>query len=303
MPLVSVIIPTLNRPQLLMRALRSVFAQTHAEIEVIVVVDGPDQSTISALEGNIDPRLRVLINPKSLTAAGARNRGIDEAKGAWIAFLDDDDEWLPQKLARQIEFAQDRGPAIISCLNRVVTSQYTFIRPAVMFDNSIPLDEYLFDQRSPFGGAGFIQTSGYLAPREVFEQARFRTDNPHDDWDLLLRLSKELGLRIETVPEVLAILYIDDGRPSLSKAGSWLTSLQWIDSVRPMITRRAYGGFCLGVVGPRAAKEWAYGAIPVILYRSFKYGSPRLWRVAAFLAMWLLPLRLFQRLRGMLSST
>ena len=109
--LVSVIVPTLHRPTLLMRALASVFHQTWQEIEVIVVVDGPDPDTIAILQTIDDPRLRVIVNPRSLTAAGARNAGMDKAKGEWIAFLDDDDEWSPEKLAKQMAYAAGRRPA------------------------------------------------------------------------------------------------------------------------------------------------------------------------------------------------
>ena len=78
--LVSVIIPTLHRPTLLMRALASVFRQTWRELEVIVVVDGPDPDTIAILQTIDDPRLRVIVNPRSLTAAGARNAGMDHCE-------------------------------------------------------------------------------------------------------------------------------------------------------------------------------------------------------------------------------
>ena len=58
----------------------------------------------------------------------------------------------------------------MSCLSRVVTPTATYVRPQVIYDNSTPLDEYLFDRRSLFGGSGFIQTSRYLLPRQLFEK-------------------------------------------------------------------------------------------------------------------------------------
>ena len=295
--LVSVIIPTLHRPTLLTRALASVFRQTWRELEVIVVVDGPDPETIAVLQTIDDPRLRVIVNPRSLTAAGARNAGMDHAKGEWIAFLDDDDEWAPEKLAKQMAYAADRGPVLITCLSRVVTPAASFVRPQVIYDNLQPIDEYLFDRRSPVAGQGFIQTSSYLLPRALCCSLRFRTDTPHDDWDYLLRLSKQQGVRVETVPEILVTLYVDDTRPSLSKSGTWLASLEWAERIRPLLTRRAYGGFCLGVVAPRAAKERAYRAAAPLLYQSFRHGSPRLWRVAAFLGEWLAPRGVLARVR------
>jgi glycosyltransferase involved in cell wall biosynthesis len=296
-PMVSVIIPTLRRPTLLRRALASVFCQTWQELEVIVVVDGPDSDTVAVLQTIEDPRLRMIINPHSLTAAGARNAGIDSAKGEWIAFLDDDDEWLPEKLAKQMAYASGRKPALITCLSRVVTPETSFVRPQVIYDNLGPIDEYLFDRHSPLAGHGFIQTSSYLLPRTLCRDLRFRTDTPHDDWDYLLRLAKERSVRVETVPEILVILYVEDTRPSLSKSGTWLASLQWAERMRPMLTPRAYAGLCLGVAGTRAAKERAYQAAAPLLFRAFRHGSPRAWRVAAFISQWLAPPGTIGRIR------
>src|SRR5215470_2160101 len=137
--LVSVVIPTLDRPKLLLRSINSVLRQTHQEIEIIVVVDKPDEDTVSAVRSVGDPRIQLIVNPYSFTAAGARNAGVDHATGEWIAFLDDDDEWLPNKLERQIAFASGRAPALVSCLNRVVTPTATFVWPKVIYDNSSPI--------------------------------------------------------------------------------------------------------------------------------------------------------------------
>ncbi len=301
--LVSVIIPTLNRPKLLLRAVGSVLRQTHKEIEIIVVVDRPDPETEAAVRSADDPRLRVINNPHPLTAAAARNFGADHASGEWIAFLDDDDEWLPNKLERQLAFATGRPPALVSCLSRVVTPTATYVWPRIIYDNSTPIAEYLFDRPSLFAGWSFIQTSSYLLPRWLFDKVRFDIESPHDDWGFLLRLSKQAGARIETVPEVLAVLYFEEQRPSLTtRTSSWAVSLRWLDSIQPAITRRAYSGFCLGVVGSRAAREGAYGAVPELLYRAFRNGSPNLSQVLPFLAYWLVPQRFRQQVRGLLRA-
>jgi glycosyltransferase involved in cell wall biosynthesis len=127
--LVSVVIPTRDRPKLLLRAIDSVLNQTHQEIEVIVVVDRPDPDTVFAVQSVGDPRLKLIVNTYSWTGAGARNAGADRATGEWIAFLDDDDEWLPNKLETQIAFASGRAPALVSCLSRIVTPTATYIAP------------------------------------------------------------------------------------------------------------------------------------------------------------------------------
>jgi glycosyltransferase involved in cell wall biosynthesis len=302
MALVSVVIPTRYRPKLVLRAIQSVLNQTYSDIELIVVIDGPDEATAAAVRSVEDPRLKLVINPRSFTAAGARNIGADCATGDWIAFLDDDDEWLPNKLERQMALASVCGAALVTCLSRVVTPLASYVWPRVIYDNSTPLDEYLFDRRSLFLGSGFIQTSSYLLPRRLFDGVRFNVESPHDDWELVLRLSKEKGARIETVPEVLVKLYFEEERSSLSSSATWSASLKWIENMRPIITPRAYSGFCLGVVGSRAAREEAYAAFPEILQKAFRFGSPRPWNVARYLAFWLAPHGVRRRLRALFSG-
>jgi glycosyltransferase involved in cell wall biosynthesis len=295
--LVSVVIPTLDRPQLLSRALTSVFNQTYRHLEVIVVVDRPDADTNAVLRTVDDPRLRVVVNPQPLNAQTARNLGIDHANGAWIAFLDDDDEWLPAKIEKQLALGSGRGDVLVSCLSRVVTPHSTQVQPRVVYNNSMPLDEYLFNRSSPSSGVGFIQTSSFMMPRSVLEKLRFAVDALHDDWDFILRLTGQFGIRIETVPEVLVVLYFDEPRPSFTARGKWRDSLAWIDRMRPMITPRSYGCFCLGTVASRAARERAYPAAGLLLWRAFRYGSPSLWSIGTFIGLWLLPRDAYRRLR------
>ena len=170
----------------------------------------------------------------------------------------------------------------------------------MIYDNSGPVDEYLFNRHSPFRACGIIQSSSFLLPRQLFDKVRFNAESAHDDWEFVLRLSKQAGARVETVPEVLAVLYLEEERPTYtSRTWSWSRSLRWLDSMQPIITRRAYSGFCLGAVGSRAAKERAYTAFPKLLHRAFRNGSPSLWDVLPFLAYWLIPQGFHRRLRGL----
>jgi glycosyltransferase involved in cell wall biosynthesis len=102
-PLVSVVIPTYNRERTLRRAVESVFRQTCQDFEIIVVDDGSADGTLQLLRSFPDQRVRILQHPTNRGAAAARNRGIAAAKGTYVAFLDSDDEWLPEKLAVQVE--------------------------------------------------------------------------------------------------------------------------------------------------------------------------------------------------------
>jgi glycosyltransferase involved in cell wall biosynthesis len=101
--LVSVVMPTHNRADRLMWALRSVLDQDHRSIEVIVVDDGSRDRTREVLAAVDDPRLRPIHLSPNGGVAAARNAGIAAATGRWVAFIDDDDYWLPTKLSAQIE--------------------------------------------------------------------------------------------------------------------------------------------------------------------------------------------------------
>lgn len=101
-PLVSVVIPTYNRAALLPRAITSVLNQTFPDLECIVVDDGSTDQTTQVVAGFQDPRLRLLRLPINGGGGHARNVGIQAARGELIAFLDSDDEWLPQMLERLV---------------------------------------------------------------------------------------------------------------------------------------------------------------------------------------------------------
>ena len=109
MPDVSVVVPTHDRREMLLQAIGSVLAQQDASLEVVVVVDGSKDDTRSRVEALADTRIRLLANDRSQGVAVARNQGIAHAGGTWIAFLDDDDLWAPDKLSRQLAAARDSG--------------------------------------------------------------------------------------------------------------------------------------------------------------------------------------------------
>lgn len=103
-PAVSVVIPTYNRADLLGRALDSVLGQTFADYEVLVIDDGSTDGTAAAAAryAERDRRVQYLRQPENRGVSAARNRGLCEARGEFVAFLDSDDEWMPDKLERQL---------------------------------------------------------------------------------------------------------------------------------------------------------------------------------------------------------
>jgi len=102
-PKVSVVIPVRNRPIVVRRAIESVLAQTHQDFEIIVVDDGSTDDTVSAVKAFTDPRVKLTGHDRQRGGSAARNTGIRASSARYIAFLDSDDEWLPNKLQRQLE--------------------------------------------------------------------------------------------------------------------------------------------------------------------------------------------------------
>lgn len=123
LPLVSCIIPTYRRSDMLTRAVDSALNQTHRNVEVLVVDDNEPNSAESGAVKELlkkyvaDARVRYVVQEKHINGAVARNVGIYAAKGKYIAFLDDDDEWLPEKIEKQVAILEN-NPEIggASCL-------------------------------------------------------------------------------------------------------------------------------------------------------------------------------------------
>src|SRR3954465_7064913 len=113
LPLVSAVIPTRNRPDLVCRAVRSALNQTYPNFEVVVVVDGPDPATVAVLEELRSPRVRIIALPENVGGSEARKIGPPEARGEWVALLDDDDEWMNRKVERQLEAILKQSPDVV----------------------------------------------------------------------------------------------------------------------------------------------------------------------------------------------
>lgn len=105
-PSVSVVIPSKDRPEMVRRAVEAALAQQGLEFEVVVVDDGSQPPVSLGLD---DERVRVIRHDAPQGVARARNRGVEEARGRWVAFLDDDDLWSPNKLRVQIEDLERSG--------------------------------------------------------------------------------------------------------------------------------------------------------------------------------------------------
>jgi glycosyltransferase involved in cell wall biosynthesis len=297
---VSVVIPTYARPELVTRAVRSALAQTLADIEVIVVVDGPDDDTHKALSAVGDPRLRVVGLPEQGGAPNARNAGVREARARWTALLDDDDEWLPEKLARQVALAEraDVPLPIVACrlINR--TPRAEFVMPRRLPEKGEPLSEYLTVRRGLFHGDGFIQTSTIMAPTELLRRVPFadRVRRMQElDWSL--RALRHDGVDLIYADEPLVLWHQDEDRPRISLDSPWRESLDWLRDSRPLFTPRAYAAVTMSVISSMAAPTHSPKVAGTLLREARRHGRPGAIDYLTFAQIWLIPPDLRRRLR------
>ncbi|HLK22868.1 MAG TPA: glycosyltransferase [Bryobacteraceae bacterium] len=293
-PLVSVIIPTFQRPQLVLRAVRSVLAQTMRELELIVVVDGGDPATLEALGSIADSRLRVKPLPKKIGSAGARNAGVAEAQSRWIAFLDDDDEWFPRKVEMQLEAAEQATSPhpIVSCRFIARSHEGDLVWPRRVPAVDEPLGEYIFCQHGLRGGEGLVLPSTVLTTRELLLSVPFRGDLPrHNDVDWLLRAIRVPGATVVFIAatDPQAVWYIETNRPRISNTSDWRYSVRWIEESRALVTPRAYASFLLIWASSTAARGRAWKAFWVLPWKAIRNGKPRAIDLLAHLAIWLTP--------------
>ena len=298
-PLVSVVIPTCGRPDLIEAAVESALRQTLADIEVVVVVDGAGQETCDVLAKIDDPRLRVVPLSPQRGNAGARNAGIEACRADWIALLDDDDGWMPDKLERQLALARnvDAPLPIVSCRFEATGNGARFVWPARFPSPGQPISEYLFTRRGP-SVSGAIQTSTLLVPRALFERVRFDENvNRYVDLDWMLRAAKINGVELHFVRgEVLSTYSMDDGRARISNQAGWQRDVEWIRERRDMVTPRAYGGYCLTQASIRAEKTRDKRAFLPLLREAFAHGKVSMGEILFHIGNTFLPSKLRQRL-------
>jgi glycosyltransferase involved in cell wall biosynthesis len=199
MPLVSVILPAYNAARYIREALESVCTQTHCDIEVIAVDDGSRDETPAIVEefAARDPRVRLLLQDNEGVGA-ARNRGIQQARGIYIAPIDADDIWHPRKLEAQVACmeAHGTGTGLVYCWTNIIDSEGLFLRhckateiegyvlPALIQGNfmncaSVPL----------FRATALARVGHYLT------RAEQNGAQGCEDWDLSIRIAEHYEVR------------------------------------------------------------------------------------------------------------
>lgn len=206
MPKITVVIPGYNEAPSIPCAIASVFKQTFQDFEIIVVDDGSTDGTGDAVEALGDARVRLIRHPDNRGAAAARNSAINQAKGDFIAFLDADDEWLPDKLAVQLAAMESRPAWAATCTAYYIarSGSQTLRQPADLADWRhgfldgcfVSPGTTLMVRRSCFAEVGLIDES----------LARF------EDWEWLIRLVEGHGFAV--LPQPLAIIHVGPPPPT-----------------------------------------------------------------------------------------
>lgn len=195
-PVVSVVIPAYNRADTICAAVESVLSQSYANLELLVVDDGSSDSTMDQLADFDDVRLRLLSNPKNMGVSAARNTGIRNARGVWVAFQDSDDEWMPRKLEKQMARIASLGPDCVGayCGMTIIGSPST-LRSEASSERYYP-DETLGMREGNILSAllqtSLISTQTLVARRDILTQiGGFDEALPAlVDWDCVLRLAR-----------------------------------------------------------------------------------------------------------------
>lgn len=207
--LVSVIIPTYNREKLILRSVKSVLEQTYSDIELIVVDDCSTDKTKVVLEKVSDPRFRYIQMEKNGGACAARNKGIEEAKGDFIAFQDSDDEWEREKIEKQLLRLKESDADFCFCKMRVIdtVTKEKKVIPDKTTENDLTFTRLLI--------GNFISTQMLLIKRKCFDEIRFDVSLPrYQDWDLSISLYKKYKAVFEPTPLVNQYIQSD----SISKS-------------------------------------------------------------------------------------
>ena len=198
-PKVSIILPTYNRAHIIEKAIQSVLNQTYQDFELIIVDDGSTDNTeeiIKKLQEK-DKRIRYIKLETNKGAAAARNEGIKIAHGKYITFQDSDDEWLPEKLEKQMKIFETTPEDIIVYTGfwRIDGDEKTYI-PDINISNR---EGYIHKELLK---GNFVGTPSILLKKETLEKVALFDEclQRCQDWDLVIRLSEYYNFKLIDEP-------------------------------------------------------------------------------------------------------
>lgn len=260
-PLVSVILPTHNRAKTLRRAIDSVLAQTHRELELIIIDDGSTDGTPALLASYNDPRIKLLAPGRLGSAAKARNHGLAQARGEFLAFQDSDDVWFTGKLARQLAFAQEHPQSAMTVCGYILYFEGQAPR---YYGKELVDDRH--DFRSLFNGHGSpISTPAWLVRRDALLQLGGfdETLGMWEDWELSIRLEAFGRLQMLNEPLLLQFGAADSVNRNAALRSSTVEAVmkkhpQWLSTSRRVRANHARRFMMFEVEAGQTGRAWHY---------------------------------------------
>ena len=214
--------------------------------------------------------------------------------------LDDDDEWLPGKIAAQLSLAEQESDDRVVVVSNFIAHSHrgSSLNPARPPRSGEPFSEYLF---SPHCG---YQTSTFFCSRRLFLEAPFtRGLKGCQDLDWILRVMANSGVRLRVAHAPLAIFHVPESRTSVSRGLTWQFRLEWGRSQKHLMTARAYSLFVFSVCATKAALEpFSPRAFTVLLGECLFEGRPNILTILHLVALFLVPDKLLQALRDVLAN-
>lgn len=272
-PLVSVVIPYFNRAHTIRRALDSVMVQAYSPFEVVIVDDASSDSLEDALQDfREDPRIRTIRHEINKGVSAARNTGISNSRGDYVAFLDSDDYWLPAKLERQVAAAgRAPDPGRVICLAKtriLMPGGWTRVRPIRMPGEDESLARFLY------GEGGFAQCSSFFVSSCLAREVKFRENMRQYEDHLFLIEAQARGGRLVTVDEELAV-WVNDARPDrLSSADSVARAREFMQAAAPFVDGATLKAFEARTTCEIRWKESGFSAVSLLAQAVARRGMP-----------------------------
>jgi len=214
LPEVSVILPTYNGERYVTDAIRSVLMQKRITIELIIINDASKDNTENVLRQFLnDKRIKYYKLPHNSGVANARNIGIDHATGAYIAFIDDDDVWKNDKLARQIDFMKKSSLNFSYAGYTMIDENGTFLKNIGSASKTLDYKHLLLGNSIPL--------LTVVIGRKFLSESRFQNIH-HEDFALWLNLWKRSDIKAACFPEEVAYYRVRRGSTSANKFRSMI---------------------------------------------------------------------------------
>lgn len=273
---VSVVIPSLGRSEL-SRAVQSALAQQRVRVEVLVILNGDYESY-----ENSDPRVRVVEIPER-GQGPARDAGVSLASFDYVALLDDDDYWRPEKLDEQLLAVEEMGPSVgssnwIATCGVFIGADGKWAERAQdlghLEENCYSLPDYVFVRRGKSWRPPLVQSSTLLFARELALQVPFQSvPEIHTDWGWIIEVQRRGRVRLISAPRALSF-YDVGGASSVSKKSKGADSVAWADRMLSEASDRARGEFLLNISARFFVRSGDLKGWMSAMRKALKSGSP-----------------------------